>query len=304
LYVVGGLSSEFIPVASAWRLTMGAAAWEQLPPLARARAGPTAALAGGALYVVGGELAGDAVTDVQRFNPWSNTWETLSPMLEARIRAAVVASEGYLYVLGGLNGEKPLNSAERYDPRTDTWEALPAMHRPRYAFAAAVRPGGRILAFGGELTEQGAAASMEILDPHTGQWELLPAVRIPTCGAAIAVVGAGRVALAVGGLGLSGQALPMAEHMDLGSALDLTARDEESGGMGFRPPVWQAAGAMPAAKHLASAVGFGSGVAVVAGKGSTFEACTDASVYTSAGEWEVLPPLPSPRLRVGVAGGR
>merc|ERR1719215_1458108 len=198
-----------------------------------------------------------------------------------------------------------MNSAERFNMRTGAWEALPAMHRPRYACAASVRPGGRILAFGGELTEQGAAASMELFDPRTGVWHLLPAVRTPTCGAAIAVMGAGRAALSVGGLGLSGQALPVSEWMDLGSALDRAGVDEESGTISFPPPAWHNIPPMPAAKHLAAAVGFGTGVAVVGGKGSSFEASTDADVYhVEKGTWEVLPSLPSPRLRVAVAGGR
>lgn len=302
LYVVGGLNSEFNPVDSAWRLTSGGQTWEQLPPISKPRAGPTAVLAEGQLYVLGGELSGDALADVQRFHPGSSSWETLAPMAEPRIRAAAVAAGGYIYVLGGLDGTKPLNSAERFDLRTGAWEALPPMHRPRYAGAAAVRR-GCILAFGGELTEQGASASMELFDPRTGQWQLLPAVRTPTCGAAIAVVGAGRAALAVGGLGLSGQALPLSEILDLAPALD-QANFQESAFEG-QPPTWQTVAGMPTAKHLAVAVGFGSGVAVIGGKGPSFEASADADTFSLAdGAWKVLPALPSPRLRVAVAGGR
>merc|ERR550534_2125411 len=117
LYVVGGLNSGFCEVDTAWRLNPQHGAWEVLPPVPTRRAGAAAAVAGGKLYVLGGEASGHALRDVQRFDPVLGRWEAVAPMLAGRIRAAVCCG-GYVYVLGGLDGSRPLRSAERFDPRT------------------------------------------------------------------------------------------------------------------------------------------------------------------------------------------
>lgn len=59
------------------------------------------------------------------------------------------------------------------------------MHKPRYAAVARALGDGRLLIFGGELTEEGLAASMEVYDPEDNAWQLLSTVRSPLCGSAI-----------------------------------------------------------------------------------------------------------------------
>lgn len=297
LYVVGGLDSTFQPVSTAWRLDPGHGKWEELPSMASPRAGPIALAAQGCLYVLGGEFCGDALRDVQRFDPSVGEWEDVAPMLEGRIRGAAVAVGGYLYVFGGQDGLKSVNTAERYDPRSNTWTALPPMHRQRYASAAAVTPEGCIVVFGGELTDEGCAASTERFDPKTEVWELLPSVRTPPCGSAVAITASGDRAFTVGGLGLSGQALPVAEQLPLGAALEgaETARFA---------PAWAPMPPMLLPRHLASVAGFGTGAVVVGGKGPTFEAVSNVELYDAdANTWEVLAPLPDPRLRAAVVAG-
>jgi len=296
LYVVGGLNNAFKEVDTAWRLNPADGEWEALPPVATPRAGAAIAAAGGKLYVLGGESSGHALRDVQRFDPLMGRWEELPPMLTGRIRAAAVFCGGYLYLLGGLDGSRPLSTAERYDPNTNTWEELPSMHCPRYACAAAAQPRGCVMAFGGELTDAGLNASMERYNPETSTWELLPTVRSPSCGSVMALTAAGRTAFTVGGLGLSGQALPVAEQLPVGAAL--AAGQVQLPNWGPVPP-------MQTPRHLASAAGFGSGVVVVGGKGPTFEAVSNVEVFDpDANAWESLPSLPSPRLRSAVVSGR
>mmetsp|Transcript_58859 Transcript_58859/g.151354 ORF Transcript_58859/g.151354 Transcript_58859/m.151354 type:complete len:393 (-) Transcript_58859:77-1255(-) len=297
LYVVGGLDNGFRAVDTAWRYDPTQGMWEALPPLEAPTAGPCVAVGAGRVYVLGGENSGRALSDAQRFDPWMGCWEKLPPMTQGRIRSAAVSSGGYLYVLGGLDGSKPLNTAERFNPLTQTWEALPPMNRPRYACAAAVQ-GSKIVAFGGELTEAGLHASCERYDPETNEWELLPAVRAPVCGAAVAITGACRSAYNLGGLGLSGQALGVAEQLPLMSMLEEGADQKAL-------PNWHPIAPMPTPRHLASAAAFRGGCVAVGGKGATFDAVTDVELYDpDVGAWEVLPSLPYPRLRAGVAGGR
>lgn len=298
LYVVGGLDSAFKPVSSAWRYDASQDSWEVLPSIASPVAGPTAVISQGHLYVFGGEFCGDAVHEAQRFDPGLGRWEPVAPMLEGRIRAAGVACGGYVYAFGGLDGIKATSSAERYDPRTNTWEALPPMNRPRYACTSAALPEGGIVVFGGELTDAGCTASVERYDPETRTWELLPPVRNPACGGAIALTGLGEMVFAVGGLGLSGQALAMAEKLRVGRALAVEAST-------FTPPNWVPMPPMKTPRHLASVAGFGGGAVVVGGKGPAFEAIDCVEWYDpDENSWEELQALPSPRLRAAVAGGR
>lgn len=301
LYVVGGLDNGFKAVDTAWRFDPRQGLWEALPPLAAPTAGPCVAVGSGQVYVLGGECNGRALDDAQRFDPWQGSWETLPPMTCGRIRSAAVSLGGYLYVLGGLDGSKPLDKAERFNPVTCSWEALPPMHRPRYACAAAVK-GGKVIAFGGELTENGLTASSERYDPATNTWELLPAVRAPLCGASVAIMGSGSSAYTIGGLGLSGQALGVAEVLPIGT---MVGSDEDVSALQQALPSWSPLPPMPTPRHLASVAPYRGGCVAVGGKGPTFDAIVDVELYNpEAGTWEVLPSLPMPRLRAGIVGGR
>jgi len=310
IYVAGGLNSDFAEVDTVWRMDPMENRWEELAPLGFRTAGPAVAFVEGKLYVLGGERAGHALRDVERYDPATNSWEAVPPMPTGRIRAGAVACGGFLYVVGGLDGSRPLRTVERFDPRTGAWESLPPMHRPRYACALAVQPGNRLLAFGGELTDAGLAASIEIYDSEACAWDLLQAVRAPSCGAAVALTASGRTAFTFGGLGLSGQALPLAEFLPLGQALTTAAAatpEHEKNALGrtFVPPAWNQAPPMPTPRHLIAVAGFGSGAVAIGGKGPIFEAVVNAEIFRpETGAWQQLTGLPEARLRAGVVAGR
>jgi len=296
LYVVGGINDGYRLVDTVERFDPLVGLWEVLPHMQTARAGPVAVVLAGKLYVLGGEARGAALKEVERFDPWIGRWESLPDMHIGRIRAATAVLDGCLYVLGGLDGAKPLSAVERYDPKTQAWEVLAPMEKPRYACAAIVKD-GKIYAFGGELTESGVQASVERYDPETESWQLLSnvAIRPPSCGAAVTVTS--NQAFALGGLGLSGQALGVAERLPLESAL--TEKLVQQG------PHWAPLPPMPTPRHLASAAPFRGGVVVVGGKGHNFDAVRNVELYDPmAMTWEVMPPLSSPRLRAAVVAGR
>jgi len=302
LYVVGGLDSGYKPVDTAARFDPQTGLWERLPPLQLPRAAPCAAAAAGRLYVLGGESGGRALADAQRFDPWTHSWEVLAPMREGRIRAAAAFCDGHIYVMGGLDGSNPVRSVERYDPRTNQWETAPEMFKPRYACAVAVQE-GQIIVFGGELTP--GPATMERYDPGARRWELLPAARsasgrAPGAGSAVALDSAGRFAYCLGGLGLSGQALNVAEGLALEPLLAAPAEEEAAPAA----PDWSALPPMPTSRHLASVAAFRGGAVAVGGKGADFEASADVDFYDpDAGRWQALPALPSPRLRAAAVSG-
>jgi len=258
------------------------------------RAGPMAVAMDGLLYVLGGENAAEALRDVQRFQPSGGKWQDMAPMLQGRIRGTAVAAGGFVYVFGGQDGLTPINTAERFDPASNTWTAIPSMHRSRYSSAATVMPDGKIVVFGGELTDQGGAVeSTEIYDPKTEAWTLLPAARETRVGSAVSISSSGDRAFVVGGLGLNGQAQPFAEQRSLADVLDPSSEGTAAG--------WTPIAPMALRRQLASVAGFGSGVVVAGGKGPTFEAVAHVELYEADEDsWTTLPSLPEPRLRAAV----
>merc|ERR1719329_489463 len=134
-------------------------------------------------------------------------------------------------------------------------------------------------------------ASIERFVPDRMEWDILPAVRAPGCGATVAV--ASGMAWTLGGLGPSGQALESAERVTLDELLVGAA------------PSWEPLPPMATARHLASATSYCGGVCAVGGKWATFEAIRDVELFSlETWSWRTLPPLPCPRLRAAVAGGR
>mmetsp|Transcript_49625 Transcript_49625/g.95836 ORF Transcript_49625/g.95836 Transcript_49625/m.95836 type:complete len:404 (-) Transcript_49625:144-1355(-) len=298
LYVVGGLDSDYRVVDTVERYDPLTGSWESLPSLKSARAGSSAVAIAGRLYIIGGEASGHALNDVHRFDPWLNRWESLPSMHHGRIRAAAADGGGCLFVLGGLDGTKPLTSVECFDTRKLAWQDMPSMTRPRYAGVASSQAQW-IFAIGGELTDAGMKASIERYDRKTGLWELMPSVQQPCCGAAMTLAASGRAALTFGGLSLSGQALSVSKQLPLDGLLTLNSEEEEDS------PRWSCLPPMPTARHLASAAPYRGGAVAVGGKGSKFEAVRSVEFFNPENwNWEALPPLPSPRLRAAVVGGR
>lgn len=285
LYVIGGVDGEFRPLASVERFDPLVGSWETLPSIESPCAAASAAVLGGRLYVLGGEVQGRSLRDCQRFDPTLGIWESMPPLQVGRVRPGLVVTGGQLWALGGLDGARPLRSVERFDPHSRRWEFMPEMQRPRYACCAAVL-GGTIFAIGGELTHAGVTHTAERFDE---KWRLLPAVPALRCAATLAV--AAGALFSVGGLNPSGQAVGSTERM----ALEVFTSDM---------PTWEAMPAMPTARQAVSAAGFGGRLCVVGGKGATFEAVCQVEVFDpELRSWVSLPPLPVARLRAAVAGG-
>lgn len=298
LYVVGGLDDGFKALDTAERYDPLTGSWESLPPMQSARAGSAAAVVAGKLYIIGGEVCGRALKDVQRFDPWFGRWEMLPPMRQARIRAAATDSDACVFVLGGFDGDQPLKCVECFDVQQLAWQEMPTMMHPRYAGVASAQ-GQCILAIGGELTDAGIKASIERYDPTKGFWEELPSVQQPCCGAAMTLACSGQVALTFGGLSLGGQPLSVSKQLPLDGLMNQNFEDDDD-----EPPRWMFLPPMQTARHLASAASYCGGAVAVGGKGSKFELLRSVEFFNADNwNWEMLPPLPRPRLRAAVASG-
>merc|ERR1712129_74765 len=205
-----------------------------------------------------------------------------------------------MVALGGLDGTRPLNSVECFDVHTLAWQDMPVMVCPRYAGIASTQS-QRIFAMFGELTDAGRKASIERDNRTKGLWELLPSVQQPHCGAATMLAASGCVALTLGGLSLSGQALNVSRRIGLEGLMTSNSEDDEDED---DSPRWTCLPPMPTPRHMASATSYDGGAVAIGGKGSTFEVVQNVEFFNPDNwNWEVLPPLQSPRLRAAVVGG-
>jgi hypothetical protein len=297
LYVIGGLDGGFSALDTAERYDPLTGSWESLPLLKSARAGSSAVVVAGRLYVIGGEARGRALNDVQRFDPWFGSWETLPSMRQGRIRAAAIDSNACIFMLGGLDGMQPLKCVECFDVQKLAWQDMPSMNNPRYAGIASAK-GQWILAIGGEVTEAGIKASVERYDRKRGVWESLLSVQQPRCGAAMTLASSGQTALTFGGLSLNGQPLSVSKQLPLDDLMTFNSEDDD-------PPRWTFLPPLQTARHCASSASYCGGAVAVGGKGSKSEVLRSVEFFNSdSWNWEMLPPLPNPRLRAAVVGGR
>lgn len=76
----------------------------------------------GNVYVIGGDVEGKRVAQVDRVNIHDGRITSVSPMGRPRDSAPVVASENYIFIFGGeANEDVKLSSCEKYDPTSDRW---------------------------------------------------------------------------------------------------------------------------------------------------------------------------------------
>jgi len=176
------------------------------------RGGAVAAVVGGKFYVISGASfhPGSAetvilharphrsVTNVEEYDPATNTWRVRSPIPTARVLASIGVVNGKIYVIGGRLGSifmsvsSNTNIVEEYNPATDSWGAMRAhMPTPRSA-AAWGTYGGKIYVAGGEDENDQLSIifrSVEAYDPAANQWASLPSLPVGRFGLAGNVLG-------------------------------------------------------------------------------------------------------------------
>lgn len=79
---------------------------------------------------------------------------------------------GKLLVMGGQHGTTLERSCEIYDLNTGKWTMTDSLHFARSKFASVVTIGGKVLAIGGETTQQGPVLNVESYDPVTETWSV------------------------------------------------------------------------------------------------------------------------------------
>jgi N-acetylneuraminic acid mutarotase len=208
IFLVGGMSQTDSPSQPVRALTVydpATNSYRDLSPPPTSYVGASAVVVGGVLLVNDGE--------VSRYDIASDTWTAAAPAPVHLIRRAAVAVGGRAYFFGGYRDDfQMVSSADAYDVAADSWAPLPdlpfigaslgAAHgngrtyvvsqlavalddgasswtdlpsplTGRFGLGAAVDRNGRLLTFGGSLTDTaGFSGDPEIYDPETDAWTM------------------------------------------------------------------------------------------------------------------------------------
>lgn len=216
IYAIGGYDSNgnALDVVESFDPRDPAAGWRSEAPLPivspsgwHGDGGLAAAAYHGLIYVVGGyDQDNDLLSNLEIYNPRSNTWTSRAPMPTARGLLRAAFADGRLYAVGGLDasGTGAFDTVEAYSPADNRWSSKAPIPIPRAEPALAALADGDILAAGGccEFNSAGNVVGVlrdaELYSPRTNTWHQLP----PLPDARAALTGAvidGDQFLAIGG---------------------------------------------------------------------------------------------------------
>ena len=152
---------------SAWR---SGDVWAAKAALPTTRDALEAAVIGGKLYAVGGEVGGSTFFNTnEEYDPAANAWTTKAAMPTARAGIGVGVINGRLYVAGGGN-LSILAVNEVYDPVSNSWATKAPMSVPRSQLTAKA-VGGKLYVLGGHDGASAVPANEEY-DPESDTWSL------------------------------------------------------------------------------------------------------------------------------------
>ncbi len=159
--------------------------WTTKAAMPKARTAPSAVVAGGKIYLIGG-YSGPDLTKNEEYDPAANSWVTRADMPTARGGLLGAAVGGKIYIVGGYNGTNTAKENEEYDPVANSWTTKAPMPSGRSSHAVAAL-GGKLYAIGGS---GGVFAYNEEYDPATNAWTTRTAMSTARYGlAAMAVSG-------------------------------------------------------------------------------------------------------------------
>ena len=189
IYVIGGYTGDWIPSDRLFIYDPIINNWTSGPSMPTARGSPVASFVDGILYVIGGDLHDNPLSNVEAYDTNNRTWVTLSSMPTSRHHAASAVVDGKIYVIGGRITDSLVNVdiLEKYDPVSDTWTAdLSPMPSKRSGIAAA-SVGDLIYVFGGEQN-QNTFKNNEIYDSTSDKWLKGPSMPTARHGLGVASV--------------------------------------------------------------------------------------------------------------------
>jgi N-acetylneuraminic acid mutarotase len=149
----------------------------------------------GKVYAIGGGyLNGSYVTNVEEYNPTTDTWTTKSAIPHPSGGMGVVtAPSGKIYAIGGGDG----SFVDEYNPVTDTWTAKAPLPTPREDMGASLGSNGNIYVAGG-AGNTGYTNAVEEYNPTTDTWTSRTGLPMPIYAVGLALGGDGNI-YAIGG---------------------------------------------------------------------------------------------------------
>lgn len=192
IYVVGGETEQGL-TPSLQRYDPEKNTWMQLSDKPTAVKEIAAAVLGGRIFVPGGRLASDSVTNIlEIYDPRIESWEQGASMPLALSGYALVAFEGKIYVFGGWSESGISQVVYEYSPEQNQWRELPSMPTSR-TFASAAVSGRKIYVFGGYDGEK-ALRTNEMFQPDLIQVEQSPWADAPDMPEGVHAMGAASLA--------------------------------------------------------------------------------------------------------------
>lgn len=186
VYVMGGAYGALTSSATVDEFDPATGTWTTRAPMPNDRVFHCAGAVDGKIYIIGGcgsgwNVDGADVTDVDVYDPTSNTWTRKGKMRSPRAMAAAAVVNGKIYVFGGIVGSlsgSPVSTADMYDPATDTWKPIRGFVA-RACSGACVVDNKIYLMGSGSL--QGCLSRTDVYDPTTDTWQTGPGMRQAKC---------------------------------------------------------------------------------------------------------------------------
>ncbi|KAK6313486.1 kelch-like protein 20 isoform X1 [Coregonus clupeaformis] len=172
MYIVGGWTQEdpscpveqFCPLENEWK---------NMASMINHRGNVAVCGLYGKIYTVGGSDGVTYKSNVERYDPQTNTWSNdVAPLSSPRSGVCLVEMDGYLYALGGYDGMVCTNTVERYNPKMNSWTKQAPMLSRRSGAAAAVMD-GLLYVIGGSDGDV-PMNTVERFNPLDGTWYVCP----------------------------------------------------------------------------------------------------------------------------------
>ncbi len=180
IYVMGGAYGAGTSTATVDEYDPATGTWANKAPMPNDRVFHCAGAVDGKIYVLGGcgsgwNVDGADVTDVDVYDPATDTWTTKGKMRSPRAMAAAAVVNGKLYVFGGIVGSlarPPVTTADMYDPATDTWKPIATLAVARAASGVCAVDDKIYLMGSGSLNT--LLSRTDVYDTTTGTWQTGP----------------------------------------------------------------------------------------------------------------------------------
>jgi len=151
LYAAGGRNDSVLALRTVDVFDFARHRWSRAPSLEVGREHVAGMAAAGAVYVLGGRVAGVNLAAVERYVPGDDRWQELPPLPLARSGFGAAATPGRITVVGGEGPTGTIREVDSLDLASGAWRRLAPMGTPRHGLGV-VSIGSVILAIEGGPT--------------------------------------------------------------------------------------------------------------------------------------------------------